>query len=220
MTEKKLGAYAAYTIEERNDVYRGLECVPTGNERALGLPRTQWLRAHHQNKAFRRVLDFGCHDGFMHRWLLKEWSTEIIVGVEICGDAVKHAVKQALADSMDSGPMAVYCCQGWEEFDQPIRFTEVIASEVVEHFTHPENVEMLAKLNGYLLPGGRGFITTPHIDGQFGKTNPDPHHINLMNEEQVSALIKKATAMNDMPEGEEQKVIVVGDFIYGVWKKA
>lgn len=210
--ERVLGAYADYTIEERNDVYRGLGCVPTNNERAMGLPRTQWLRAHHQNTNFRRVLDFGCHDGFMHRWLLREFSVEIIMGVEICEEACKQAVIQARAEMVDAGPIAAYFCQGWEEFHQPTLFTEVIASEVVEHFTHEENVKMLRKLNRYLGHNGRGFVTTPHIDGQFGKGNPDPHHINLMDEHQVEALIKEATVVSEVA------VQVVGDFIYAVWK--
>lgn len=209
----KLGEFAKYTKDERNAVYAGLDSHPTGNDRALRLPRTQWLRQHHLKQPIRRLLDFGCHDGFMHRWLLQEWDTELIVGVEICTKAVEHAVRQASEDCMPSGPMAIYLNQGWEDFNQPFLFTDTLASELLEHFPHEENVALLRKQNDYLTVNGRGFITTPHVDRKYGKSNPDPHHINLMDEHQVRSLIDEATGATEV------KVDVIGEFVYAVWRK-
>ena len=211
-----LGEHGKLSREHRENVYRYQDCHPTTTETADLIGRVQWLKEHNDKRLFRRVLDIGCHDGFLSRWLLRGHSCELLVGVEIGQDATLNAVEQALIDQDVEGPMAIYLNQSWEEFNQPLQFTEVLLCELLEHFPHEENVALVKKAHRYLVTGGRGFITTPDPEGPFGVSNPDPHHINLMDVQQLDALlgdadesIRLSSHIEVMPDG----------IIYATWEK-
>jgi 2-polyprenyl-3-methyl-5-hydroxy-6-metoxy-1,4-benzoquinol methylase len=212
MSETKLGDWEKYTKEEREAKYRGLGSSPSSTDRGLALPRTQWLIHHDKLRRMERVLECGCHDGFLTRWLLQSHFCELLVGVEICEAAYQLAVDQANEEGSVNAACFYYNLS-WDEFDQPTKFSDVIMAEFLEHLSPKECHNLVQTSHEYLRPGGRGFITTPHIDGVWGRSNPDPHHINLMNELQVSVLVKEAIGIT--PD-----VKTAGDFIYAIWKKA
>lgn len=182
-----LGAWADLTRAERLEKIRESSCHPTPCRKAAVLPRVQWLKNTFKAKQlyegipWESVLEIGCHDGFSTRWLADELEVHSVYGVELSTKAVKWAKEMA---STRQNPHKLIYSEAdwmfWAEGRTTQTFDCIVLFELVEHLDDAELTRLLTYANTALNPSGMGFITTPHIDGPFGRTNPDPQHINLM----------------------------------------
>lgn len=203
MTEQQhLGSVST---EERDKFYEDGPCVPTTCDRALGLPRVRWIREEDQKRPFKRVLELGCHDGFSTRWLLNSAHLDVLVGVELCKEAYDHAMR--LKEEKAFPELGHYIHGSIFDLDRELAieldnieidsldagFDVVVVFELIEHFQPDESRELLRTSHKHLAPGGRCFLTTPHEDGPFGKSNPDPSHIHFFNEETLATWIQEET---------------------------
>ena len=198
------------TLEKREEWYRTHECHPTSLEIANTIGRVQWLQLEDRERPFRRVLDIGCHDGFSTRWLLASPSLTYLLGVDLCESAITAARELA-----HGAPRNVWDYReiGFNEIPhKPGRFDVVVGFELIEHLEDEDARELVRVMHAQLCVGGRGYITTPHIDGPYGRSNPDPGHINLFDTEGLEKLLLEEL---------EQEVLVrrVGDAIWAVWNK-
>ncbi len=217
MTEER-ECLGTATQEERDQFYAESKCVPTTCERALGLPRVRWLQKANAAKPFRNVVDLGCHDGFSSRWLLNSPHLDTLTGVDLCEEAVSHANR--MKEDKIFPELGTYYCDSIFAFEEPelniapsvCAFDAVVCFELIEHFPPEESRRLLRLVHKLLSEGGRAFLTTPHVDGPFGKNNPDPAHIHFFDEEKIAQWIKEET-------GAEAEVVNIQGILHALWKK-
>lgn len=186
----ELGALGKLDQAGRDAFYSDCEYNPTPTALAYNLARVQWLLIENEKKPFKKVLDLGCNDGFCTRWLLNGPFIETLVGIDLNEPAIEGANK--LLEEIRFPECATYYCMSWEDYmDQHQGFDVVVASELIEHFPEEGARKLLNTVDYFLEPGGRAFMTTPHVDGRWGKSNPDPAHIFLLNPIEVSTLVKE-----------------------------
>lgn len=210
---------AEASTEERDAFYSGGPCVPTTCARAMALPRVRWIQGANSKKPFRRVAELGCHDGFSTRWLLNSSHLEKLVGVELCKEAFEHAKR--LAQDKFFPELSFYVHGSIFELNKLFQpslgaedevFDAVVVFELIEHFQPEESRKLLRIAHSLLSPDGRCFLTTPHEDGPFGKSNPDPSHIHFFNEETLAQWIEEET-------GCYATVMNVQGILHAVWNK-
>jgi len=186
---KVLGAMSSLSAEERLQYYRDHLCKhPTSNFHARRFSRVRWLMEESMKQRFTTFLDIGCHDGFVTRWMVDEPGFQELVALDPSIDAIRCAY-EALKETR-CPEKAVYLSVPYEHFKPPRMFSGISAFELLEHFTMPEGVELLRYVHEYLEPGGRAYICTPNIEGEWGRTNPDPHHLTLYDAETLHDLIE------------------------------
>lgn len=151
-----------------------------------------------------KVLDVGCHDGFVGMFLLHEWDLQqgealTIDGLELHPRGVAEAsrrgyrqVRQGAAEEA-AGLFA------------PHSYDAVVAYELLEHV--PDMNRLLAHLELMLVPGGRIYISTP--DGTFGEGN-NPHHLRAMRSVDVAELLRRRGRLQNMGVGQDG--ICVGSY--------
>ena len=219
MTEQKhLGDVS---VEERDAFYENGECVPTSCKRALALPRVQWIRRENHARPFRRVIELGCHDGFSTRWLLNSPHLDQLVGVELCKQAFDYA--EEFKESKHFPELATYIHGSIFDLDTELTnagidrlddgFDVVVVFELIEHFQPEESRKLLQIAHNLLSRGGRCFLTTPHEDGPFGKSNPDPSHIHFFNETSLAQWIEEET-------GCQATVQNIQGILHAEWQKS
>lgn len=194
------------TLEAREAWYRSHDCYPTCTETALRIDRVKWLVEECRRQPFRRVLDVGCHDGFSTRWLLSDPGIYLF-GIDLCKKAVAAARAQAKGSSADYRELSYT-----EIPHKPGRFDVVIVFEIIEHLEDSDARELLRIVQAQLSPGGRAYLTTPHIDGPYGQGNDDPSHINLFDQARLESMIREET-------GEEPVLRVNEQAIWAAWRK-
>jgi 2-polyprenyl-3-methyl-5-hydroxy-6-metoxy-1,4-benzoquinol methylase len=187
MTE--LGKLGELDQAGRDAFYSDCEYHPTPTQAAFALTRVQWLFVENEKKPFHKVLDLGCNDGFCTRWLLNGPFIELLVGIDLNKPAIEGANK--LLEEVRFPECAEYHCMSWDEFPEGKLFDVVVASELIEHFPEEGARRLLRTVNDFLEPGGRAYLTTPHVDGRWGSANPDPAHIFLLNPLQVVELVRE-----------------------------
>jgi SAM-dependent methyltransferase len=211
-----LGDFALMTNEERAEWYRTHKCAPTTDASAAGLARVQWLTQEHAKRPFRSFLDVGCHDGFVTRWLVDTIDFGTLIGIDPCVDAIKYA--DTSIQNRSSPEKAVYFACGYSDFKPETQFDGVCFFEALEHFPYDECVRILEYLHARIKLGGRAYICTPHIDGRWGKSNPDPAHINLFDPQKLEQLFAgPSNIRNDTPNIFCDKN---NDYIYASWEKS
>ena len=199
------------TLEKREEWYRTHTCFPTPNDVADQIARVQWLQAENQKEAFHRVLDIGCHDGFSTRWLLRTPNLSYLFGVDLCESAITAA--RAMVNGAPLADRTDYRELGFTEIPhKPGRFDVAVGFELIEHLEDADAREFLRTMHKHLCVGGRGFVTTPHIDGAYGSINPDPAHINLFDTDRLREMIASEL-------GVEPLVRDPGGSIWACWRK-
>lgn len=186
-----LGELGALTQEEREDFYRNRICVPTPTFGADVIERAQWFQVHANLEQYPTVLDIGCHDGFVTRWLGSAEFPCRVVGIDPCQAAIAAAHELA---AKEAHPDRLEYFQGtWQEHEAQCRsetFAAVVAFELIEHFPEDEIKELLRFMDRKMVTGSQAFITTPEISGQWGSINPEREHITLFSAETLTTLLE------------------------------
>lgn len=145
-----------------------------------------------------RVLDCGCHDGFVGMFLLHEWDRVErgedleIDGLELHPRGVAEAsrrgyriVKRGAAEDAD-------------RLFQPGSYDAVVAYELLEHV--PDMNATLAVLERMLAPGGVIYVSTP--DGTFGEGN-NQHHLRALRSIDLAELLRRRGVLQNMGVGQD-----------------
>lgn len=186
-----------------------LDITPDVN--ALNLNRVKKFQFEHAMYQFSRVLDIGCKDGFASRWLLEDTDVELVVGIDLCGEAIDYCREANLYGSR-AEYLQVPAKEYLENFQGGEFFDCIIAFEVIEHLPSADGEELLRLIHSRLAPGGMGFVTTPDKAGIYGDSNDDPEHIYLYTEGQLRASIALATQRLAEIEAD-------GDSLMATWRK-
>jgi 2-polyprenyl-3-methyl-5-hydroxy-6-metoxy-1,4-benzoquinol methylase len=175
----ELGYLRKYDKAGRNEHYVSDICVPTPDETAACLGRVQIMNNLLNSLKPKRVLELGCHDGFMTRALINEEWCDLVTGVEINQVALKAA--RDIRDTNYAGKNLTYVDQDMFEFleKNENKWDLIVISEVIEHFQMQEIINLVQMAYDRLEDGGALYITTPDIEGPYGRSNPDPEHITL-----------------------------------------
>lgn len=122
-----------------------------------------------------KILDFGCFDGFFTSRLIQS-------GHDAFGcDWNKRAVERGQEQ---------YDLQGRLNITPAGGFDAVIALEVIEHFTDPN--DFLQAINEVLVPEGFLFISCPNSSSIYRpKTDYPPHHFSRFSENSLKMLLEK-----------------------------
>lgn len=143
-----------------------------------------------------RILDLGCHDGFVSNWIgrkLKEEGVDVhIDGVELNPDAVAIAQKRALRDNIP-GTFRVGRAEdaGW--LFTPGTYDVVVAFELIEHV--PYVPQFLQACESMCNVGGQVYLSTP--DGTFGE-GQNPHHLRAYRSIDLFDLIRRRGYVENM----------------------
>lgn len=191
-----LGEMANVSQEERDEFYRTIEnYYPTTIQSARRLARVQWLEQLNSRYRFRKILDLCCNDGFGTRFLLQSPVVERLVGIDLNESAIAGAKKLAVEEGYFP-EVSEYYNQSifeWEDYDH---FDCVVCFETIEHFMPEDQPGLIEFIDSKLESGGRAYMSTPDVFGQFGETNPDPTHIGLLSAEQVKDLMVDAIGVD------------------------
>ena len=152
-----------------NDATGAIETPETWLEPENAQPRVRWLAdwiKEHNPRA--RVLEVGPFDGIVGIPLLRACPNITYVGLDVGAEVVgrfrERLQRFGLADRAQviEGTIDTIEIRG--------RFDVVVWFEVIEHVPDPE--EQIQRLQRYLAPNGRLFVTTPW--GAFDKSRPPP----------------------------------------------
>ena len=198
------------TMAERRALYSKHRHAPTTDREARNLARVLWLFREMPRIKPKYVLDVGCESGFITRWMVDEPYVSQLVGIDPCEFSIEHA--RNMIKRRTHPEKAVYNCAGWEELD-PIRQSDAaVCFEVIEHFLPAEGVELIKKLDSLLSAEGTAFLCTPRATGRYGLGNPDPWHLKIYTEEELSKLVKEVTGCTPETSNEDP------DFIMLKWR--
>lgn len=139
------------------------------------------------------ILDLGCHDGFVGRWVMDQMPEAKLYGVELNAMASNSALKRGYVNvAMDSAERAdqIAANADWPAMDAVVLF------ELLEHA--PDMDELLTAAENTLRPGGRVYVSTP--DGCFG-TGSNPHHLRAMRAMDVADLVRRRGTINNLISG-------------------
>lgn len=194
-----LGEMANVSREERDKFYREVENYhPTNTESAFRLPRVQWIHQVNARRPFKRVLDLCCNDGFSTRFLLDSPFLESLVGIDLNTLAIQGA--KELKRDHHFPELASYYAASVFDFSYTNEFDTVVCFESLEHFEEQDARKLLRTIDSALETGGRAFMSTPHVDGIWGKTNPDPTHIFLLSDSEVAELMEDELSVSVEPK--------------------
>lgn len=202
-----LGEMAKVSQEERDAAYSSCDYSPTPTNAVWGLPRVQWLVRENEAKSFKRVLDLCGNDGGTTRWLANGAHLEYLLGVDLNVPAIEGANK--FKETLVFPELVEYRCQSIFDLDLEEKFDVVVCMETIEHFLEPEARKLIHVVWDNLAPGGRAFFSTPHADGKWGVTNPDPWHVFVLKPEEVATLFQEELGLSP-------QIHVWGDIMH--WK--
>lgn len=216
-----LGDWKHLSRKQRLEKIKVHGCVPTPDPLALRLLRVLWL--HHIHYAFglfdpwKRVLDIGCHDGFVTRWLVDEPSVETLVGIDICEQSIVWA--QELVKVRAHPEKAHYIHDDWmtnKEVRELELFDAIVCFELIEHLDLEETTALFKFIDEHLELGGGALITTPNIEGPVGETNADEQHINLFSLKRLEAWFLNQIKT---PSNYDIRIDHVGAHLHLMWRK-
>jgi SAM-dependent methyltransferase len=138
-----------------------------------------------------RILDLGCHDGFIGRWAASQIDGDVaFYGMDLHPDACEHARRRGYVEVVQANGMEA------PEHFEPHSFDAVVAFEIIEHVPDPD--AFLAVCERMLKPGGRIYVSTP--DGTFGEGN-NPHHLRALRAHDLSEILRRRGDLVDMAVG-------------------
>lgn len=146
-----------------------------------------------------RILDAGCHDGFVTRWVLDNLPDHdvLVDGIEL------HKDFAAKAQERLNGRVVVGMAEDAAHHFGEGAFDLIVGYELIEHV--PDVDELLTGLERALKPGGRIMVSTP--DGTFG-AGGNPHHLRALRAVDLADLIRRRGTLKDMVVGSDGVTVV------------
>lgn len=146
-----------------------------------------------------RILDLGCHDGYVTLWLarqLRERGHEVQVdGIDLMPEAVKVA-RRRMKEGGFTGTFKQGDALKPAELFEPGTYDAVVAFELIEHVVEP--ADLLEPCEQMVKPGGRVYVSTP--DGVFG-TGGNPHHLHAYRARDVADILRRRGKLENMMVG-------------------
>lgn len=202
-----LGEMAKVSQAERDAAYSTCDYTPTPTDAMMNVPRVQWLIAENDKKPFKNVLDVCGNDGGTTRFLANGPHLESLTGIDLNQPAIEGANK--FKETLVFPELVEYQCISVFDFKSDRQYDTVICFETIEHFLEPEARKLIQIVWENLAPGGTAFFSTPHADGVWGVSNPDPWHVFLLKPQEVKDLFQEVL-------GVEVAVAVWSDIMH--WK--
>lgn len=148
-----------------------------------------------------RILDLGCHDGYVTLWLarkLRGQGHEVRVdGIDLMPQAVTTAHRRFGEDGFEGTFVEGDALAPAEHFD-PGTYDAVVAFELIEHVVDP--ADLLSPCEQMVKPDGRVYISTP--DGVFGAGN-NPHHLHAYRAQDLADILRRRGKLQNMMVGED-----------------
>lgn len=192
------------TMAERRDMYSKHKNAPTTDREARGLERVLWLYREMPRLKPAHVIDIGCESGFITRWMVDEPYVRELYGIDPSEFSIVNA--KALIKKRASPEKARYEVAGWEDLksDNPEGlFDAAVCFECIEHFLPEEGVLLIQKINSMICQGGTAFMCTPKAEERFGLSNPDPWHLKIYTNNEISDLVKRVTGASVLFENSD-----------------
>jgi len=130
------------------------------------------LKALNALGPFRRTLDVGCGDGSLSVLLAR--NSEQVAGIEVSMEACRIAHSRGVG-------VARADVENYAFPFQPESFDVVVAGEVIEHMTDPD--EFLQEVARVLKPHGHFILTTPNLASWYNRLllllGYQPHHTDV-----------------------------------------
>lgn len=140
-----------------------------------------------------KVLDVGCHDGYIGAWLKERFDGDLTIdGVELHPGACDIARRRGYRKVVQAAAEAV------ADHLKPHSYDAVVAYELIEHVPDPD--KLLAALEHMLAPGGRVYISTP--DGTFG-AGSNPHHLRAYTALSLADTLRRRGSIEQMTVGQD-----------------
>jgi SAM-dependent methyltransferase len=108
-----------------------------------------------------RIVDLGCGPGAL-LYFLEQAGYRNVAGVDVSEEQIAVAARLGISSASCATLEDFLAAQGDASVDA------VLAIDILEHFTRPEIMEMLAAVHRVLKPGGRCVAHVPNSDGLFG----------------------------------------------------
>lgn len=137
------------------------------------------------------VLDLGCSEGIVGRWLT-ERADVVIDGIELHAESAERARARGYRE-VKVGP-----AQAAPDLFEPHTYQAVVLYELIEHAADMD--ELLDAAERMLAPGGRVFVSTP--DGVFGDGG-NPMHLRALRSIDLADLLRHRGRLLDMEVGED-----------------
>ena len=161
-----------------------------------------------------RIIDLGCHDGFIASWLIAQAKAQGIPierydGVELQPQAAEIAQARIRQAGIPGEIRAIAAEDAPEAFGPPASATSpakraawaydlVLAFEIIEHVPDVEKFLQACEA----LAGGRGIIALSTPDGCFGEGR-NPHHLRTYRAVDLGNLIRRRGRMLDLQSGRD-----------------
>ena len=153
-----------------------------------------------------RVLDLGCHDGFVTNFVARQLGGNLHVdGIEANPEGVRVAAERAKRDGLE-GEYKVGLAEDALTLFTPGSYDAVVCFEIIEHV--PDVPGFLDVIEAMVKPGGRIYISTP--DGTFG-AGQNPHHLRVYRAVDLFDLLRSRGEVADMAVGVD--TITVGAYV-------
>lgn len=122
-----------------------------------------------------KVYDLGCGSGSLIK-LLKENGYVNLKGLDLSQEQVKFAHSMGVTE-VEEGDAIEYLKSYSGKFDV------IVGTDIIEHFTKDELVELLKLIQVKLAPNGKAIFRTPNLDSLFASVfaNGDFTHENYLN---------------------------------------
>ncbi len=108
-----------------------------------------------------RIVELACGSGAM-LYFLEQAGYRNIAGVDVSEEQITVAARLGISTAACATLQEFLAEQGDASVDA------VLAIDILEHFTRPEVMELLAEVRRVLKPGGRCIAHVPNSDGLFG----------------------------------------------------
>lgn len=142
-----------------------------------------------------RVLDLGCHDGFIASWIGRKVPDLHVDGIDANVHAVAEFNRRATLHGIP-GSAVVGLAEDARAHFETGTYDAVVAFELIEHV--PDVDLFLTRCEEMLAPGGTIYLSTP--DGTFGE-GQNPHHLRVYRTIDLCEVVRRRGELTDARVG-------------------